>query len=365
MSVEKRNKGYCVRWRDSSGTARSKQVALWRDAVVLDGEMKRKKAMGELIVHERGTIRLTDFWDVWWTNYALVHLSERSRDNYDQLWRTHIKPALGRHQLRVISREQVSTFVAKLSTKLAPSSVRNVIAVLQSVLTTAVEWSYIGASPAARIKKPKLAGAQRRGWALDDEQLAALFAELPDLRSRCIAQLLAYTGLRPGELRGLNWDHLQGQSLIVECAASSDRIGPTKTGAVRSVPLCDEAWKILLEWKLKGGSRAHQLMFPSPARGGIWTDQGYRMWQRQVFTLAAKRAGLEGLRPYDLRHTYITDLVRSGLDPIEVAGRAGHSLEMTVRVYSHEFKSVYAERTAQPSNLRIVKPAGGFEPPTA
>src|SRR5581483_1943097 len=44
--------------------------------------------------------------------------------------------------------------------------------------------------------------------------------------------------------------------------------------------------------------------YPAASGAGIWTDNAYRLWAKKVFSPAANRAGLKGLRPYDLRHTF-------------------------------------------------------------
>lgn len=332
MSVEKLpdGSGYKVRWRDSSGASRRKTVRLYRDALALDGEMKRKKAMGELIAHEKGTIRLLDFWELWWQRHALPNLSPRTRDTYLRLWRKHLKPSLGSVRLRDLSAEQVAELYGRLTGGLAPASVRQCAAILQGVLQRAVEWRYIPSNPAQGVRKPKLV-RQREPAALTPEQVEALRAEM-DPRSAAIVGVLAGTGLRPGELRGLRWSDVRGDHILVERAVSSSAIGPTKTNRKRQVRAFPGAVLALKEWRLASTSRS--LVFPGH-HGGTWSDGGWRMWQRQVFAPAAERAGFAGLVPYDLRHTWVSQMIASGADILQIAAQAGHSPMMTLTVYGH------------------------------
>ncbi len=359
MSVEKRREGYCVRWRDSSGVARSQQVRLWRDAVVLDGEMKRKKAMGELIAHERGTATLEEFWDVWWRRYALVHLTPRTRATYRALWVRNLSPTLGRIRLSQVTGETVVDLTQRLSSRLAAGSVRKCLTVLQCVFQRAVEWQWVAVNPVVGAKKPPL--VQRDGRALTATEVSAVISEFKpaDVRSRTIVAVLAGSGLRPGELRALRWRDI-AEGILVERAASSNAIGPTKTRSKRQVMLRDTVAQALAEWSLARGRPAPgDLIFPG-RDGRLWSDQGWASWQQGTFNPAASRAGLSGTVPYDLRHTFASTLIAEGHDIYWIARQLGHSPTMTLETYAHLFKSVYSECAAQPSRVEIPNKHGSI-----
>lgn len=344
MSIEKRTAGdgYNVRWRDATGRQRSKKVVLWRDATALDGEMKRKKAMGELVLHERGTIVLEEFWLLWLERYGRVHITARTLDVYERLWRCHLKPVVGRSRLRDLTAEDVSALVSRLSAKLAPGSVRKVIAVLQGVLQRAVEWQYIPSNPCRGTRKPRL--TPREGVALDVDQLEDLAAELREERSRFVMWLLAETGLRPGELRALTWRDIGEETIAVTKAVSRNQSGPTKTHGRRSVALRPAARTAFKSWRMAQGRLVapQALVFPSAAGSGVWTDEGWRSWQRKVFTKAAARAGIPGLVPYDLRHTFASRLIAEGRDIYWIARQLGHNPTQTLNTYGHLFESRYS-----------------------
>src|SRR5581483_9386661 len=194
--------GYKVRWRDSAGTSRRKTVRLWRDAVALDAEIKRKKVMGELVTHEKGKIKLCDFWDVYLRQYAEANVTPRTLDSYRRLWLKHIDPVLGDRAVRSITREDTSALSVRLSLTLSSSTVRKILAIFGGVLQRAVEWGYIATNPASGVRKPRL--VQRTGQALTGSAISAICAEL-DLRSATIVRVLSGTGIRPGELRALLW----------------------------------------------------------------------------------------------------------------------------------------------------------------
>ncbi|MGZ8795057.1 MAG: tyrosine-type recombinase/integrase, partial [Gaiellaceae bacterium] len=56
-----------------------------------------------------------------------------------------------------------------------------------------------------------------------------------------------------------------------------------------------------------------------------------------MFQCAADAAGLAEIRPYDLRHSFVSLLIAEGRNIVEVARQAGHSPSMALDTYGHVF----------------------------
>ena len=80
------------------------------------------------------------------------------------------------------------------------------------------------------------------------------------------------------------------------------------------------------------------------ADGRDWTDTAWRNWRRRVFKPAAKAAGLDGIRPYDLRGSFCSLLLAAGVNLAEIADEAGNSVE----VLSSSYLSVIKELRGKP-----------------
>ena len=78
-------------------------------------------------------------------------------------------------------------------------------------------------------------------------------------------------------------------------------------------------------------------MFPS-RRGAPWSPDDWRNWRNRIYTPAAKAAGIENPRPYDLRHSFVSLLIAEGHNVVEVARQAGHSPNMALDTYAHVFE---------------------------
>ena len=78
-----------------------------------------------------------------------------------------------------------------------------------------------------------------------------------------------------------------------------------------------------------------------------------------MFTPAARAARLEGaIRPYDLRHSFVSLLLAEGATVVEVARQAGHSPTMTLSTYAHLFEELEgAERRSAEDEIRRAREA--------
>ena len=69
--------------------------------------------------------------------------------------------------------------------------------------------------------------------------------------------------------------------------------------------------------------------------GEARSDAHWRNSRKRVFQPAAKATGLDDLRPYDLRHSFVSLLLSERRSLLEVAKQAGHSPTMALATYGH------------------------------
>ena len=149
--------------------------------------------------------------------------------------------------------------------------------------------------------------------------------------------MLAYAGLRPGEALGLTWGHVQERTILVERAVSYGEVKSTKTRSTRAVRMVGSAeggagGATAAEWE----TGRPELVFPA-RNGRPWDDDDWKNWRRRAFGTACKQAGLTDVRPYDLRHSFVSLLIAEGRSIVDVARQAGHSATMALDTYGHVF----------------------------
>ena len=72
-------------------------------------------------------------------------------------------------------------------------------------------------------------------------------------------------------------------------------------------------------------------------------------WRNRTFEVAGRAAGLEVIRPYDLRHSFASLLIHEGhLSIVEIAARLGHSPTMTLGTYAHVMGELKGSRRIAP-----------------
>jgi integrase len=362
MSIEritrKRGTGWRVRWRDGSRN-RARTFDRKADAVAFEAEIRRRRLAGDLRGVDAGRETLQELAEEWWQLHALPNLAPATLACYASLWDTHVLPRLGALRLRELDPQTVAWLRAELSgASLSPTSVRKVMVLLQGVLERAVEWGRIPANPARAVRKP----AQRRERAVRPvapkqvEQIRAHLLERGLLSDAVIVSLLAYAGLRPGEALALTWGHVRERTILVERALALGELKTTKTGRTRTVRLLAPLAADLGEWRIASGRPAEDsLVFPNRS-GRAWSDAGWRNWRRRIFAPAARAAGLGAVRPYDLRHSFVSLLLREGANVVEVARQAGHSPTLTLSTYAHLFEELEgAERGSAEDEIRRAK----------
>ena len=196
-----------------------------------------------------------------------------------------------------------------------PETVRRELVIISAVFTTARElWELPVGNPLAGVKWPAKGNHRERRLEGDEEARlleAAGSSRTPALRL-CII-LAIETGMRSGEMVNLRWEHIDLEKHII-------RLDMTKNGDARTVPLSERAEAAIREL--------------SPQASGRLTTFYDARGLRKAFKLACERAGINGLRPHDLRHEAASQLAPR-METATLAKVLGwRTLQMAMRYYN-------------------------------
>lgn len=223
---------------------------------------------------------------------------------------------MARSPLSAIDSEVIAAARKKLKETRSPATVNRYMAVLSSVLHAAVRWGWIKHVPPIPIYALK--EAEPRFITRDD--FARLQAELAP-HMRVVAEFAVLTGLRTANIRDLVWGRVSLEKAHVWIPAISAK-GRRAIGVV----LSEDAVRVLRSVPRVEG-QDHVFLYKGLSIGGHF---GKPSWHR-----ACKRAGLAGLRFHDLRHTWASWMMQSGVPGYAIQALGGWASPKMVQRYAH------------------------------
>jgi integrase len=165
--------------------------------------------------------------------------------------------------------------------------------------------------------------------AFASNEFMSKFSVFPHSHYAGYVEFLALTGFRPEEAIALTWSDIKNGRIIVSRAYSQGILKETKTYEARTFPINAQLDKLL-----QGLPKTQNLVFPAPEGGYINQHNfGERYWKPIVKKLVAAGKVGEYLPTYNLRHSWITRMLRSDLDIATVAKLAGNKPDTIMKHY--------------------------------
>lgn len=290
---------------------------------------------------ERNDLTYSEWLDDWSENY-LINVSQSTKLAYDSIIRNHLKPFFKDKPIQKITHNDVQTLIQKLSAKLAPKSVKNIHLVVHRSLKDAKINGYIPFNPSDDIILPKQ--VKQEMLVLNKEEihnfLDLAYKTEPEYAD-CF-EFLILTGLRLSEFIGLTEDsyNVQKGTLKIDkqYQVPLKQFTPPKHGVTRTIVLPPRAAEIINsrieENKVFEGVKEYN---PNKL---IFCNSVGTFFIRSTLLKALRRVssqiGYPTLRIHDLRHTFATLSLDSGVDIKTVQKLLGHAdATFTMNKYAH------------------------------
>jgi integrase len=356
MSVETRHKPdgtkvYVARWRDIAGQQRSRQFDRKADATEHEAEMRRTVGHGCYVDLQAGELTVGEWADTWLGRQ--LQLKEKTKASYRSLLNTMVLPTWRDVPLAEVSNDAVADWVAAMcempgrgGEDMSASRVRQAYHLLTGMLDDAVDGKQISTNAARHVELPRLVDKGQR--------IALTHDQLWDLADACgphrlLVLLLGYTGLRWGELTGLQVKDVYvdrsprnplldvgGRVRIFVSSVMSDVNGKQARDTPKShqrrwvdVPEVLEA-ELIARLEVQ---RDDDLVFPARRREVPIRVQNFR---RDWYDSAAVSIGVPGMTIHQLRHTAATLAIDAGANVRDLQRMLGHkSAASTLDRYGH------------------------------
>ena len=320
------------------------------------------------MVIEGKSLKFSEFTEIWKRDYGSKELAPSTYKRYCRMLETRLLPYFGHFYVNKIKPTDIMQFYDLLSKDtqlvrkkdnngsktLKPLSGKTILEhhrLLRAMLHKAVYWQVIVSNPAERVQPPKVKKPKRKYY--DDDQCKILLENLEQLDEEQIKYktaiiLTVFTGVRLGELMGLEWNDIDFRNGIVSINRSSQYLAdtgvftkvPKTESSIREVAIPDFVISLLEEYKLWYDEQ-------KSLYGELWINSNRLFVQAdgkpmhpstisKWFVKYIGQIGLPVINFHGLRHTNATLLIAQNIDVAVVAARLGHAqITTTFNFYVH------------------------------
>jgi integrase len=322
-------------------------------------ESKRARLFG----HSNSNVTIGELIADWLKDVERTHPHSTFRC-YRKSCNAHLLPQFGHIRARDLTPQHIRAWIRERTGTL--KSIRNDLTPLRAVLDRALNDDLIERNPLDKIKVSKLVSREQAKsdyvvdpFAKHEIEKVLQSALLYDPRIRNLLKFAFFSGLRTSELFGLQWGDVDWDQLEVHVqrAVVERKEKETKThSSNRKVILLPAARDALLDQK-QYSFVGNEYIFIRPENRGPFIDYEHleTPWKHIL-----KKANVRYRNPYQTRHTYASQLLSGGENPLFVAKQMGHkTTEMIMRHYGrwveqgnqqqrHIFVSTFGQGVKEP-----------------
>lgn len=340
-------------WSPAPGKRKRKRFATKREAEAFQAKTMQAVRSGTYIDPKLSTkMTVDDLYAEWLERVSTVGARGRqpiaasTRQNYERVYETHIRPRWGKTPLSMIHHDDVAAWVATMTrngVQVGENTRRRAALVFGRILGHAVKMRLLATNPAkdaaGGADYVPMALVKRKHVYLTGKELAA-FADAAAPHTDLVL-VMGTCGLRWSEAAALRPRHLfldgdQPYAAVSEAWSGEGRertISTTKSKKGRKVPIPVKVAQ-RLRHRVAGMGR-DSLVFPSRSGGEIHRGN----FRTRTLGDASAAIGRDTVTPHDLRHTAVSLAISGGASVKVVQRIAGHaSATMTLDVYADLFE---------------------------
>lgn len=324
------------------------------------------------LVIDGKSLKFSEFTEIWKRDYGSKELAPSTYKRYYRMLETRLLPYWGHFYINKIKPTDIMKFYdllekdtqlvrkkgnngAKTKKPLSGKTILEHHRLLRAMLHKAVYWQLIVTNPAERVQPPKARKPKRKSY--DDEQTKILLENLEllsseDIKYKVAIILTVFTGVRLGELMGLEWQDVDFKNGIISINRSSQYLTdmgvftkvPKTESSIREIAIHEFIIFLLEEYKLWYEEQ-------KSIYGELWTNSdklfvqadGKPMHPSTIskwFVKYVGQIGLPVINFHGLRHTNASLLVAQNIDIAAISARLCHAqISTTLDFYVHPLLS--------------------------
>ncbi len=319
--------------------------------------VQSSKLTGTLVDPSRKTV--AEYLGKWLDDVARMTVRATTFYNYKAIVKNHINPRIGGVGLQKLTPVHVQALYSEMERDgIGPNPRRLAHAVLHRALKQALKWGLVVRNVCDAVEPPRVPKSEITP--LDTSEVGRLLAAADGDRLEALYWLAIGSGLRIGELFGLQWSDIDLSAGTVSVRRTlteiDGKLALAEPKSAKSRRLVVIGSKVID--KLSGHRKA-TVAAGLAGSEHVFTNQHGGPLRRSHFHAdefkpLLKRAGLRMVRFHDLRHTHATQLLSQGVHMKVVQERLGHSqISLTMDTYSHVMPSMQIDAAAKMDSLMI------------
>lgn len=353
-----------------------------------DFEMEKAKVLRDE-KNIRPNLTLGEWFTEWFSSYKSPSLkSEVSKKAYNRKVSNTYIAAIGDKKLETITHMNIQNTTNELLNKFKARTLREALGVLRECLDVAVMNSLIKSNPCTNINIANENEAVQERRVLSSREMKMFLDEVQYEYYNEVYQIMLLTGMRIGELGGLQWSDINFQTKTIRIQRSLS-IGyvdgkkieylttPKTTNSYRSIPFLGNVEELFKTWRVKQdgykkklGSRWRlrpelgDLVFTTTFGSPVTRYALSHNIEKVLKNINEKErynASVEGrepqlvdhIYPHAFRHTFATRCFEKKLDPVVIQRIMGHADYSVTLKYTHLLETKLSEEISKAEDFLL------------
>lgn len=241
---------------------------------------------------------------------------------------------LGDKPLRLITISDIEKYKSFRLKEVAQTTINIELSTIKAIFNIGICFNWINSNPCNTIKKVSI--PQKERLCFDETELALIVNNCKSDLMKSIIKFALHTGCRLNEILNVQWKDIDFEDRIINIRNKEDF--KTKTGKQRQIPISDELFQYLNKM-IDSKSDDNILILINPDKYIFSLRYGAKMRidcvSKEFKKILRKINYPEKFHFHCLRHTFITKLIKSGVNINYVKEIAGHSDVKTTMNYIH------------------------------
>lgn len=340
-------------------------------------EVKRKLADLKYEVEhglfaKQENITVSGWFDIWIKEYKEPTVKRGTVGVYRDNFNSYLKDPIGKKKLKDIRPEHIQKIYNDLNKKgYSRNTIELVSVVLSGMYKQALKNKIIRENPVPLATLPKAEEHKEpRVMTVNEQKQFLEYAK--DSYIHDMFELALSTGMRSGELRGLEWKNVDLKNKVIHVYRTLVYVNndyhldtPKTASSRRDIPMLDNVVTLLKQrkkkqaeerllmgdkWRSKEG--LENLVFTTETGYPINRDMLKQEVNRVIDNIHKDKVKFEHITPHTFRHTFATRCIENGMPPQVLKTLLGHSkLSMTMDLYSHVLPNTKAAEIQRIANL--------------